>query len=80
MITADEQLKLSENIDKLVDDVERNLASHLDENLYLPIKEELRGKTIHSLGIKKELFKGHMESELDKLKTKLKKIIHEESK
>lgn len=64
----------NDDIDRLVGKVERNLAAHLDCDVYLPVKEELRGKAEHSLGIRKELFKDFIESELGELKNQLKTI------
>lgn len=55
------------DIDKLIDEVKANLAYYLDANVYVPVKEELTGVE-HSLGIRKELFKSYVESELEKLK------------
>ena len=68
-----------DDIDKLIERVERNLAYHIDTDVYLPIKEELRGKAEHSLGIRKELFKKFVASELETLKIELKKSIYEKS-
>lgn len=63
---------MTKDIDKLVDEIKQNLAYYLDSNVYLPVKEELTGIE-HSLGIRKELFKSFVDSELDRLKTELKK-------
>lgn len=63
---------MTKDIYKLVDDVKQNLAYYLDSNVYLPVKEELTGIE-HSLGIRKELFKSYIDSELERLKTELKK-------
>lgn len=62
-----------EDIDKLVSRIEANLAEYLDTTVYLPVKEELEGKIEHSLGIRKEMFKSYVGSELEKLKNELKK-------
>ena len=49
--------------------IEETLAYKLDLELYLPIKEELAGKGItHSLGMRKERFKGTVAEELAKIK------------
>lgn len=61
------------NIDKLIQELNLNLASYIDVQFYLPLKEELRGTT-HSLGFKKELLKEKIESELEKLKIELKEV------
>lgn len=63
---------MTKDIDELVDEIKQNLAYYLDSNVYLPVKEELTGIE-HSLGIRKELFKSFVDSELDRLKTELKK-------
>ncbi len=62
------------DIDRLVGNLESNLADHLDEDLYLPVKKELTGKTEHSLGFRKEIFKEYVASELEKLKKDLKRL------
>ncbi len=61
------------NIDKLIQELNLNLASYIDGQFYLPLKEELKGTT-HSLGFKKELLKEKIESELEKLKIELKEV------
>lgn len=63
---------MTKDIDKLVDEIKQNLAYYLDLNVYLPVKEELTGIE-HSLGIRKELFKSFVDSELERLKKELKK-------
>jgi len=60
------------DIDKLILRLNLNLASYIDSEFYLPLKEELKGTT-HSLGFKKELLKEKIESELERLKNELKK-------
>lgn len=62
---------MTKDIDKLIDDVKSNLAYYLDIDVYLPVKEELIGID-NSLGIRKELFKNYVETELEKLKVVLK--------
>lgn len=62
---------MTKDIDKLIDDVKANLAYYLDDNVYIPVKEELIGIE-HSLGIRKELFKSYVDSELEKLKVAIK--------
>ena len=64
-------------IDKLIQGLNLNLASYIDGQFYLPLKEELRGTT-HSLGFKKELLKEKIESELEKLKIELKEVKYSE--
>lgn len=61
------------DIDKLVLELNLNLASYIDDKFYFPLKEELKGTT-HSLGFKKELLKEKIESELEKLKKELKEV------
>lgn len=61
-----------EDIDKLMSRINLRLASYIDGEFYLPLKEELKGTT-HSLGFKKELLKEKIESELEILKNELKK-------
>ncbi len=60
-------------MDHLIDDVERSLVYYLDVNVYIPVKEELVDVE-HSLGIRKELFKNYIVSEMERLKTELNKI------
>lgn len=60
------------DIDKLIQGLNLRLASYIDRDLYLPLKEELKGTT-HSLGFKKELLKQKIESELENLKKELEK-------
>ena len=59
------------DIDKFIDDMKQNLVYYLDHNVYLPVKEELVGIE-HSLGIRKDLFKEYLESELERLKVAIK--------
>ena len=61
---------MTKDISELVDEVKQNLAYYLDIDVYLPVKEELIGVE-HSLGIRKELFKSYVDSELERLKTKI---------
>lgn len=63
---------MTKDIDGLVDEIKQNLAYYLDANVYIPTKEELIGIE-HSLGIRKELFKSYIDSELERLKAELKK-------
>lgn len=70
----------NEDIDRLVSRVEANLAERLDTEVYIPVKEELEGKIEHSLGIRKEMFKSHIGSELEKLKNELKSQITKKEK
>lgn len=62
-----EDTKTTKTIDRLIKDINFRLAEYIDSQLYLPLKEELKG-TAHSLGIKKELLKQKIESELEILK------------
>ena len=57
--------------DRLFQELNLRLASYIDSQFYLPLREELKGTT-HSLGFKKELLKEKIESELEKLKKELK--------
>ncbi len=63
----------TKGIDKLILELNLNLASYIDREFYLPLKEELKGTT-HSLGFKKELLKQKIELELDKLKKNLQNL------
>lgn len=46
-----------------------DLCYALDEDVYLPVKEELAGcGRTYSLGVKKEIFKGKIEETINKLK------------
>lgn len=65
---------MTKDIDKLIDEVKANLAYYLDIDVYIPVKEELTGVE-HSLGIRKELFKSYVESELEKLKVSIREQI-----
>ncbi len=61
--------------------IKENLCHRLDTDLYLPVKKELRGiGRTHSLGFKKENFKGTIETELEKVRQNaiewIKDIIH----
>lgn len=60
------------DIDKLIQRLNLRLASYIDGEFYLPLKEELKGTT-HSLGFKKERLKENIESELENLKKELEK-------
>jgi hypothetical protein len=67
-----DQLRNNADIEKLIDSTKFKLAQILDEQLYQPVKEELKQYDVtHSLGIKKEMFKERMERVLDDLKTEL---------
>jgi len=68
-----EDTKTTKAIDKLILQININLAYYIDSQFYLPLKEELKGTT-HSLGFKKELLKEKIESELEKLKIELKEV------
>ncbi len=61
------------NLDELMRNINMRLASYIDVEFYLPLKEELSGVT-HSLGFKKELLKGEIERELEELKKTLKEL------
>ena len=58
---------MTKDIDRLVEEVKQNLAYYLDTSVYLPVKEELIGVE-NSLGIRKELLKNYINSELNRLK------------
>ena len=60
-------------IDRLIQELNLRLASYIDSQFYLPLKEELKGTT-HSLGFKKELLKEKIELELEKFKKDIKEI------
>ena len=66
-------METTKAIDRLIQKLNLNLASYIDGQFYLPLKEELKGMT-HSLGFKKELLKEKIELELEKLKKELKEI------
>lgn len=68
-----EAMMTAKAIDKLILQININLASYIDSQFYIPLKEELKGTT-HSLGFKKELLKEKIESELEKLKKELKEV------
>jgi len=68
-------MKTTNTIDRLIEELNLNLSSYIDNQLYLPLKKELEGTT-HSLGFKKELLKEKIESELERLKKELKEMIH----
>jgi hypothetical protein len=59
---------MTKDINGLVDEVKQNLSYYLDTSVYEPVKEELIGVE-HSLGVRKELFKSYIDSELERLKT-----------
>ncbi len=69
---------MTKDIDKLIDETKQNLAYYLDTNVYLPVKEELTGIE-HSLGIRKELFKSFVDSELERLKKEIKTQITDDT-
>jgi hypothetical protein len=58
---------MTKDISRLIDESKQNLAFYLDVEVYVPVKEELIGIE-HSLGIRKELFKSYIDSELERLK------------
>lgn len=58
---------MTKDISRLIDESKQNLAYYLDVEVYIPVKEELTGVE-HSLGIRKELFKSYIDSELERLK------------
>ena len=64
---------MTKDIDELINEAKANLAYYLDTSVYMPVKEELIGVE-HSLGIRKEMFKSYIDTELERLKTELKKI------
>ena len=66
-------METAKAIDKLILELNLRLASYIDGQFYLPLKEELKGTT-HSLGFKKELLKEKIESELENLKKELKEV------
>lgn len=66
-------MKTAKAIDKLIENLNLRLAEYIDDQFYLPLKEELKGTT-HSLGFKKELLKEKIESELEKLKKDLEEV------
>jgi hypothetical protein len=66
-------IKTTKTIDRLIENLNLRLAEYIDGQLYLPLKEELKGTT-HSLGFKKELLKEKIESELEKLKKDLEEM------
>lgn len=59
------------NLDEVIRNINIRLATYIDVEFYLPLKEELSGVT-HSLGFKKELLKGEIECELEELKKTIK--------
>jgi hypothetical protein len=59
---------MAKDISRLIDESKQNLAYYLDASVYIPVKEELVGIE-HSLGVRKELFKSYIDSELERLKT-----------
>lgn len=60
------------DVDRLIQGVNFRLASYIDEEIYIPLKEELKGTT-HSLGFKKELLKQKIYEELEGLRKELEK-------
>lgn len=60
----------AKDLDKEIQKTNLRLASYIDNEFYLPLKEELTGVT-HSLGIKKELLKEKIEHELEEFKKTL---------
>ena len=67
---AETTKKMNININALFAAAQLALAEALDRELYLPVKEELKHH-YHSLGQKKELFKGHMEKIINDLRENL---------
>lgn len=61
---------MTKEINELIEEVRQNLAYYLDMDVYMPVKEELIGVE-HSLGVRKELFKSYVDSELERLKIKI---------
>jgi len=61
----------SKNLDEAIQKINLKPVSYIDEEFYIPLKEELTGVT-DSLGFKKELLKERIERELDELKKMLK--------
>ena len=62
-------------MDRIINQVQLTFAQLLDEELYLPIKQELKEQNIvHSLGIKKESLKNKVEALFMSLKQDLKDI------
>lgn len=55
--------------EKIIKDFERDLCSHLDTDVYLPVKAELT--QIHTLGFRKEMFKSYIEKRCKALKESL---------
>ena len=64
-------------IDRLIQDLNLRLASYIDGQFYLPLKNELKGTT-HSLGFKKELLKERIELELEKFKKDIDELKKDE--
>lgn len=62
------------DIDRLFQVTNSRLASFIDSEIYIPLKEELKGTT-HSLGFKKELLKQKIDAELGELKKELEKEL-----
>jgi hypothetical protein len=65
---------MTKDISGLIDESKQNLAFYLDVEVYVPVKEELIGVE-HSLGIRKELFKSYIDSELERLKVAIIKYV-----
>jgi hypothetical protein len=65
---------MTKDISRLIDESKQNLAFYLDIEVYVPVKEELIGVE-HSLGIRKELFKNYIDSELERLKAGIIKYV-----
>ena len=62
-----------DDMDKLFNRIQLNMAEYLDKELYLPLKAEIGDETLHSLGIKKEMFKNYIEEQMELLKSEIKK-------
>lgn len=65
---------MTKEIEQFINTAKSDIIYYLDMDLYIPMKEELVGVT-HSLGIRKELFKQYVESELEKLKNDIKEYV-----
>ncbi len=54
-------------LDRLIMQAKRTIAESIDGDMYLPVKEELKGAE-HSLGFRKEMVKQKMDDALEQLK------------
>ena len=57
----DDMTTPEELADRLANKILEELCYRLDIDLYIPMKKELEGRGTHTLGFKKEAFKGTME-------------------